>query len=55
MSTIKYDQISLNFYFNKIIKVPGASFQSTAVNQKHVRNVFHTAQQFLTNFHFDSA
>ena len=43
MSTIKNDQISLYCHFNKIIKGPGTIFQSPAVNQKHVRNVSHTA------------
>ena len=40
----KYGQISLYCHFNKIIKGPGASFQSPALNQKHIRNVCHTAQ-----------
>ena len=53
MSTIKNDQISLYCHFNKIIKGPGTSFQSPAFSQKHVRNVCHTAQQYLTKFHFD--
>ena len=43
MSTNKYDQILLYCHFNKIKKGPGTSFQSPAVNQKHVRNVCHTA------------
>ena len=42
MSTIKDEQISLYYYFNKIIKGPGTSFQSPALSQKHVRNVCHT-------------
>ena len=42
MPTIKNDQISLYCHFNKIIKAPGTSFQSQAVNQKHVKNVCHT-------------
>ena len=29
--------------FNKIINGPGTSFQSSALNQKHVTNVCHTA------------
>ena len=37
-------QISL--YCHKIIKGPGTSFQSPALNQKHVRNVYHTAHIF---------
>ena len=43
MSTIKNGQILLYFHFNEIIKRPGTSFQSPALNQKHARNVFHTA------------
>ena len=30
-------------HFNKIIKGPGTSFQSPALNQKHVRNVYYTS------------
>ena len=40
MLIIKNDQISLYCDFNKIIKGPGTSFPSPAVNQNHVRNVF---------------
>ena len=54
MSTIKNDQISLYCNFNKIIKEPGTSFQTPSLSQKHVRNPFHTAQKYLTKFHFDS-
>ena len=43
MKTIKNGQILLYCHFNKIIKEPGTSFQSPAFNQKHVRNVCHTA------------
>ena len=43
MSSNKNDQIRLYCHFNKIKKGPGTSFQSPAVNQKHVRNVCHTA------------
>ena len=43
MSTIKNDQISLYFHFNKMIKGPGTNVQSPAVNQKHVTNVYNTA------------
>ena len=43
MSTIKNGQISLYSHFNKITKGPGTSFQSPALRQKYVRNVFHTA------------
>ena len=46
--------ISLYCCFNKIIKGPGTSFQFPALNQKHIRNVYHTAHQYLTKFHFDS-
>ena len=53
MSTIKNDQISLYSRFNKIIKGPGTSFQSPALSQKHVRNIFYTVHQFLTKFRFD--
>ena len=42
MSTIKDEQISLYYHFNKIIKGPGTSFQSPAVTQKHVRNNCYT-------------
>ena len=55
ISTIKNNQILLYCHFNKFVKGPGTSFQSLAVNQKHVRNVCHTAHQYLTKFHFDSA
>ena len=53
MSTINNDQIELYSHFNKIIKEPGTSFQSSAFSQKHVRNVCHTSHQYLTKFHFD--
>ena len=53
MSTIKNDL--LYCHLNKIIKEPGTSFQHPAVNQKHVRNIYHTAHYYLTKFHFDSA
>ena len=52
MSTIKNGQILL-CHFNKIMKEPGTNFQSPAFCQKHVRNVCHTAHQYLTKFHFD--
>ena len=54
MSTIKNGQISLYFRFNKVIKEPGTSFQSSPFNQKDVKNVCHTAHQYLTKFYFDS-
>ena len=53
MSTTKNDQISLYCHFRKIIKGPGARFQSPASSQKHVRNIYHTAYYYLTKFHFD--
>ena len=43
MSAVKNGQISLCFQFNKIIKWPGTSFHSPALNQKHVSKVFNTA------------
>ena len=39
MSTIKNGQILLFCHINKIIKGPGTSFQSSALSQKHDRNV----------------
>ena len=42
MSTINDGQISLYCKFDKIIIGVGTSFQSPAMNQKHVRNAFHT-------------
>ena len=51
---IKNSQISLYFHFNKLIKGPGTTFKSPALSQKHVRNICHTANQYLTEFHFDS-
>ena len=53
MSTIKNGQISLYRHFNEIIKEPETSFQSPALSQKHIRNVFHTTYQYLTKFHSD--
>ena len=44
MSTMKNGQISLYCRFDKIMKGPGTSFQSPAMNQKHIRNVYHTAR-----------
>ena len=37
--------------FNKMIKGPGNTFQSTALSQKHVTNICHTAHQYLTKFY----
>ena len=42
------------FQFNKTIKGPGTSFQSPALSQKYEKNILHTADQYLTKFHFDS-
>ena len=44
MSNNNNDQISLHFYFNKIIKGPGTSFQPPALSQEHAKNVCHTAR-----------
>ena len=54
MSAIKNDYIQLYWHFNKIIKGPGTSFKSPALSEKHVTNVCHTAQYYLTKFHFNS-
>ena len=43
MSTIKNGQILLYCHFNETIKGPGSSYQSPALSQKYVRNVYHTA------------
>ena len=40
---MKNDQIALYCRSNKITKGPGTSFQSPVLNQKHIRNVYHTA------------
>ena len=50
MSTIKNGKISLYCHFNKIIKQPRTCFQSPALRQKHIKNVCHTACQYLTSF-----
>ena len=54
MSTIKNGLISLYCHFNKIIKGPASSFQSTALSRKYIRIVCHTVYWYLTKFHFDS-
>ena len=54
MLTIENSQISPHCLFNKIVKGPGTSIQSPVLNQKHVINVCHTADQYLTKFHFYS-
>ena len=54
MPIIKNEQILLYYHFNEIIKEPETCFQSPALRQNHVRNVFHTAHKYLTKFHFDS-
>ena len=51
MSTIENTQIWVYFYFNKI-KGAGTSSQYPALSQKHVRNVFNTAQKYFNKFHF---
>ena len=55
MSTIENGDISLQCYFNKIIKGPGTSFQSLALKQKHVTNVDSTQDssknKHKCNFH----
>ena len=53
MSITKNDQILLCCHFINIIKGPGTSFQSPAFTEKHIRNVCHTAHQYLTKFYFD--
>ena len=40
---MKNGEILLYCRFNKIVKGLGTSFQSPALNQKHIRNVNHTA------------
>ena len=42
MSAIENGLISLYCHFNKNIRESGTSFQSSALSQKHVRNVCHT-------------
>ena len=51
---MKNGQILLYCCFNEIIKESGTSFQSPALNQKHLRNFYPTAHWYLTKFHFDS-
>ena len=41
---IRNGQISLHCHFNEIIKGNGTSFQTLALNQKHIRDGFDTAQ-----------
>ena len=54
MSAIKNGQISLYCHRHKIIKEPKTSFQlSSALKQKHAKDVCHTAYYYLTKFHFD--
>ena len=55
MLTIKNCQISLYCHFNKIIKKPGASFQSSILSQKYARNICLTVYQYLAKFLFQSA
>ena len=44
MSTTENGQISLDCHINNIIKRPGTNLQSSALNQKYVRNGCHTDQ-----------
>ena len=53
MSTIKNGQILQYCHFVKIIKGPGTSFQFLVLRRKSVRNVSHTAHQYLTKFDLD--
>ena len=52
MATMKNSQILPYFHFNKIIKGPGTIFQSQALAQKHVKNVYYTVH-YLSRFYFD--
>ena len=54
MFTIKNGQIWLYCHFNKMIKGSEITFTVSNNELKHVTNVCHTAQQYLTKFHFDS-
>ena len=47
--TIKNGQILLQCHFYKVIKGPGTSFQSSALNQKRIRNVCHTYSTLVFN------
>ena len=42
------------FHFNKITIRAGTDFQSPELSQRYVRNVCHTAHQYLTKSHFDT-
>ena len=53
MSTIENGLILLYCHFD-FKKGPRTSFQSPALSQNDVRNICHTAQQYMTKFHFDS-
>ena len=55
MPAIKNDQISIQYYFKKIIKRPGSKFQSPELSRKYVQNVCHTVHQYLAKSHFDSS
>ena len=52
MTTMKNSQILSYFHLNKIIKGPRTSFQSQALAQKHVENVYYTGH-YLSRFYFD--
>ena len=45
----------LYFYFDKIVKGSGTSFQFWALRQIHDKNVCHMVDWYLTKFHFDSS
>ena len=44
----------VRYDFNKIINEPGTSFQSSALSQKHGRNVCHAVHRYWTKFHLDT-
>ena len=50
---MKNYRISLYCHFNKIMKVPGPTFQSPLLSLKHVINIFHTAHWYLAKFHYN--
>ena len=50
---MKNYRISLYCHFNKIMKVPGPTFQSPLLSLKHVINICHTAHWYLAKFHYN--
>ena len=54
MSTIENGYIQLYCHFNEIIKGSGTSFKSPALKENMLQMFCHTAQYYLTKFHFDS-